>query len=140
MRLAWRDYTGFVACSSRVSHARACSREAPHISGEGCSPPQKAGRCGWPNTLQCDSSSSWTHGIPAGFPCGMPGSGEVMEGEMQQAAQWGRQFIIQLSYQARVSIRTEQMWLIIYQEKSAQKSCVRYDPKILGQNCSYARY
>jgi len=30
---------------------------------------------------------------PAGLPFGMPGSGEVMEGAMQQAAQWGRQIM-----------------------------------------------
>ncbi len=33
------------------------------------------------------------HGIPAGLPCGMPGRGDVIEGAMQQAAQWGRQFM-----------------------------------------------
>jgi hypothetical protein len=65
----------------------ASSRDAPHISAEGRSPPQKAGRCGWLNTLQRNSSSSWTHGTPAGLPFGMPGKGEVMEGAMQQAAQ-----------------------------------------------------
>jgi hypothetical protein len=86
-----RDYTGCVACSNRVNHSMASSRDAPHISAEGCSPPQKAGRCGWPNTLQRNSSSSCTHGTPAGLPFGMPGKGEVMEGAMQQAAQWGRQ-------------------------------------------------
>jgi hypothetical protein len=30
-------------------------------------------------------------GTPAGLPWGMPGIGLVMEGAMQQAAQWGRQ-------------------------------------------------
>ncbi len=88
-----RDYTGCVACSSRVNQFMASSREAPHISAEGFSPPQKDGRCGWPNTLQRNPSSSCTHGTPAGLPFGMPGSGEVMEGAMQQAAQRGRQFI-----------------------------------------------
>ena len=87
------DYSGFVACSSRDNHNIASSRDAPHISCEGCSPAQKAGRCGCPNTLQRSSSSSWTQGTPAGLPCGMPGSGEVIEGAMQQAAQWGRQFM-----------------------------------------------
>ncbi|MDD5611993.1 MAG: hypothetical protein PHF75_03015 [Gallionella sp.] len=41
--------------------------------------------------MQRNSSSSCTHGTPAGLPFGMPGRGEVMEGAMQQAAQWGRQ-------------------------------------------------
>ncbi len=89
-----RDYTrGQVACSKRVSQANASSRDSPHISAEGCKPPQKAGRSGLPNTLQPRCSSSCTHGTPAGLPFGMPGSGEVMEGAMQQAAQEGRQFI-----------------------------------------------
>ncbi len=88
-----RDYTGSVACSNRVNQFTASSREDPHISTDGCSPPQKAGRCGEPKTLQRNSSSSCTHGTPAGLPLGMPGKGEVMEGAMQQAAQWGRQFM-----------------------------------------------
>ena len=46
-----------------------------------------------PNTLQRNSSSSCTHGTPAGLPFGMPGSVEVMQGAMQQAAQEGRQFM-----------------------------------------------
>lgn len=44
-----------------------------------------------PNTLQRKFSSSCTQGTPAGLPSGMPGSGEVIEGAMQQAVQWGRQ-------------------------------------------------
>jgi hypothetical protein len=88
-----RDYTGCVASSNRVNQFMASSRDAPHISAEGCSPPQKGGRCGRPNTLQRNSSSSCTHGTPAGLPFGMPGRGEVMEGAMQQAAQEGRQFM-----------------------------------------------
>ena len=27
---------------------------------------------------------------PAGLPCGWPGMGELIDGAMQQAAQWGR--------------------------------------------------
>ncbi len=90
-----RHYTrGQVASSKRVNHASACSRDSPHISAEGCNPPQKAGRSGLPNTLQRNASSSCTHGTPAGLPCGMPGRGEVMEGAMQQAAQEGRQIMV----------------------------------------------
>jgi hypothetical protein len=74
----------------------ACSRDSPHISVEGFNPAQKAGRSSLPNTLQRNSSSSCTHGTPAGLPFGMPGRGEVMDGAMQQAAQWGRQFISSL--------------------------------------------
>jgi len=59
-------------------------------------PPQNAGRSGLPNTLQRSFSSSCTQGVPAVLPLGMPGRGEVMEGAMQQAAQWGRHSIIRL--------------------------------------------
>jgi hypothetical protein len=34
--------------------------------------------------------------MPAGLPLGIPGKGEVMEGAMQQAAQAGRQFMLQV--------------------------------------------
>lgn len=82
------DYNdGSVASSNRASQANACARDSPHISTEGCSPPQNEGRSVRPNTLQRSSSSSCTHGMPAGLPCGMPGSGEVMDGEMQHAPQ-----------------------------------------------------
>jgi hypothetical protein len=54
---------------------------------------QKAGRSGNPNTLQQNASSSCEHGTPEGLPSGMPGSGELMDAAMQQAAQWGRQFM-----------------------------------------------
>ncbi len=89
------DYTlGQVACSNRVSQASASSRVAPHISCEGCSPPQKAGRSGLPKTAQALSAVSCAQRTPAGLPCGMPGRGEAMEGAMQQAAQLGRQVMI----------------------------------------------
>jgi hypothetical protein len=42
---------------------------------------------------QALSASSCTQRTPAGLPCGMPGIGELMDGAMQQAPQWGRQFI-----------------------------------------------
>ncbi len=91
-KLHGADYTcGLVADSNRASHSSACSRVSPHISREGCNPAQKEGRSGEPNAMQRNSSSSCTHGTPAGLPCGMPGNGELMEGAMQQAAQWGRQ-------------------------------------------------
>jgi len=102
----WRHYNGgSVSRSSRINHPNASSREAPHISAEVCNPPQKAGRCGWPNTLQRNASSSCTHGTPAGLPFGMPGSGEVMEGAMQQAAQRERQ-IMARDYICGTTLRT----------------------------------
>jgi len=68
----------------------ACVRVAPHISADGRKPPQKAGRSGLPNTAQRLSSVSCTHRTPAGLPSGIPGSGEWMEGAMQQAPQPSR--------------------------------------------------
>lgn len=63
----------------------------PHISSDGRSEAQNAGRSGLPNNLQRSASSSCTQGTPAGLPLGMPGMGEVMDGAMQQAPQPGRQ-------------------------------------------------
>lgn len=68
----------------------ACSRSAPHISSDGCSPPQNAGRSGLPKMRQRLSSPSWMHLTPAGLPSGMPGMGLVIEGAVQQAPQLGR--------------------------------------------------
>src|SRR3954469_19310690 len=45
-------YAGAVARSRSASQIMAASREAPHISADGCKPPQNAGRSGRPNTLQ----------------------------------------------------------------------------------------
>ena len=84
---------GWVAASSEPSHCMACSRLLPHISAEGCRPAQTAGRSGLPNKRQRRCSSSCTQGTPAGLPCGMPGMGELMDGAVQQAPQWGRQFM-----------------------------------------------
>jgi len=39
------------------------------------------------------SSASCTQRTPAGLPCGMPGIGLVIEGAVQQAPQWSRQFM-----------------------------------------------
>ena len=86
-----RNYPGAVARSSRAIQPIACSRELPHISAEGCSPAQKAGRSGRPKMAQPLSSINCTQRTPAGLPLGMPGIGEVMEGAVQQAPQPGRQ-------------------------------------------------
>ena len=51
------------------------------------------------------------HRVPAGFPRGMPGIGLDIEGAMQQAPQFGRQFMIprkrlpRFSHERRSSIR-----------------------------------
>ena len=66
-------------------------RFAPHISGVGLRLTHTAGRSGFPKSAQRQSGSNCTHGIPAGFPWGMPGIGEEIEGAMQQAPHSGRQ-------------------------------------------------
>ena len=81
---------GAVSRSSSSSQRTACSRLLPHISSDGCKPPQNAGRSGRPKILQRLSSASCTQRTPAGFPSGMPGIGLVMDGAVQQAPQEGR--------------------------------------------------
>jgi hypothetical protein len=80
---------GAVARSSSPSQRIACARLVPHISSDGCSPPQNAGRSGRPKMAQPLSVRSWTQRTPAGLPLGMPGMGEVIEGAVQQAPQPG---------------------------------------------------
>lgn len=84
---------GAVRASVVPSQRMACSRESPHISSEGGSEPQTAGRSGWPKMAQRRSAVSWMQRTPAGLPCGMPGIGLEMEGAMQHAPQSGRQFM-----------------------------------------------
>ncbi|MDF9432391.1 hypothetical protein EM868_21780 [Cupriavidus gilardii] len=86
-----RADAGAVATSSCVSQCSAASRDSPHISADGCRPPQKAGRSGRPNTAQRISGSNCAHGTPAGLPWGMPGRGEAIDGAIQQAPQSARQ-------------------------------------------------
>jgi hypothetical protein len=69
----------------------ACSRVSPHISRDGGRLPHTRGRPGCPKILQLSCSSSCTQRTPAGFPSGMPGIGEEIDGAMQQAPQPGRQ-------------------------------------------------
>ena len=88
--MAFDFQAGRVIASSRVSQCIACTAVSPHISCDGCRPPQKAGRSGRPKRRQRSSESSWTQGTPAGLPAGMPGIGLVMDGAMQQAPQFGR--------------------------------------------------
>ncbi len=52
-----------------------------------------AGRSGRPKMAQLKSASNWMQATPAGFPPGMPGIGDEIDGAMQQAPQWERQFI-----------------------------------------------
>src|SRR5690606_15890311 len=71
---------GAVISSSQSRPRRAWSRLLPHISSQGCSEAQTAGRSGLPNSLQRSASSSCTQRTPAGLPWGMPGMGLLMEG------------------------------------------------------------
>jgi len=66
---------GRVSASRWASHTIASPASSPHISFDGRSPPQKAGRSGRPKMRQRISSSSCTQGTPAGLPSGMPGIG-----------------------------------------------------------------
>ena len=67
------------------------------MSALGLSEPQTAGRSGRPKSLQRSCASSWMQRTPAGLLMpltrGMPGIGELIEGAIQQAAQWGRHFM-----------------------------------------------
>lgn len=67
--------------------ARESRRSVPHISSFGRRLAQNDGRSGLPKSAQRKSGSNCTHGTPAGFPCGMPGIGDVMLGAMQHAPQ-----------------------------------------------------
>jgi len=82
-----------------VSHASATVALDPHISTDGINCPQTAGRSGRPKMRQALASSSCTQRTPAGFPSGMPGMAELMDGAMQQAPQPERQFIKVFCYQ-----------------------------------------
>lgn len=84
---------GAVSCSSFANQSSASARERPHISSDACKPPQQPGLSGEPKIRHRMSSSNWAQATLAGFPPGMPGIGLVMEGAMQQAPQFGRQFM-----------------------------------------------
>lgn len=77
--------------SSSLSHLIACSRDVPHISSDACKPAQNAGRSGWPKIAQPFDAVSCIQRTPAGFPLGMPGMGDVIEGAVQQAPHPARQ-------------------------------------------------
>jgi hypothetical protein len=95
-RWARQAQAGAVRTSNCVSHCSAWSRLVPHISVEGLSDRQTAGRSGRPNSRHRSLSSSCTQRTPAGLPRGMSGMGDVMEGAVQQAPQWSRQFMMRM--------------------------------------------
>ncbi len=69
----------------------ACSRSWPHIVSVGRRLTHTAGRSGWPKSAQRKSGNNCAQAMPAGFPWGIPGMGDEIEGAMQHAPQPGRQ-------------------------------------------------
>jgi hypothetical protein len=59
----------------------------PHISGAGRRLAHTAGRSGRPKIRQRLSSLSCAQRAPAGFPPGIPGIGDEIDGAVQQAPQ-----------------------------------------------------
>jgi hypothetical protein len=82
-----RKSEGFVWHSRRISLVIASSFVWPHISADGLSETQTAGRSAIPNSRQRPPASSWAHLTPAVLPPGIPGIGDEIDGAMQQAAQ-----------------------------------------------------
>lgn len=72
----------------------ACERSLPHISRPGFKDEQTLGRSAVPNRRQRRASSRCGQGWPAGLPWGSPGRALLIEGAMQQAAQPGRQSMV----------------------------------------------
>ena len=67
----------------------ASERLVPHISGTGLRLTQTAGRCGIAKSAQRWPGNNWAQGIPAGFPPGIPGIGDEIDGAMQHAPHSG---------------------------------------------------
>ncbi len=78
---------GRVAASRSASSVRASAGDRPHMSPDGCSRRHTAGLSARPKRPQRLSQESWTQRTPAGFPSGMPGMEEEIEGAMQHAPQ-----------------------------------------------------
>ena len=69
----------------------AAPADAPHISGDGRNCAHTCGRSGEPKMAQRRSAVNWMQRTPAGFPSGIPGIGEEIDGAMQHAPHNGRQ-------------------------------------------------
>ena len=83
----------YVIPSSSDSISIASSRHSPQIKVSALKPPQTAGRPGELKIPQRKSSVKWIHFTPAGFPSGIPGIDDEMEGIIQQAPQPSLHFI-----------------------------------------------
>ncbi len=80
---------GRVSLSMSPSRASASAADLPHMSLRALSPTQTAGLSTLPNRAQRLSAVSWTQRKPAGFPAGIPGIDEEIDGAMQHAPQPG---------------------------------------------------
>ena len=80
-----------VARSSRASISYASRGVVLHMSAIGLRLAQTAGRSGWRKIAQRESLVRWMQRTPAGFPSGIPGIGDEIEGAMQHAPQPERQ-------------------------------------------------
>jgi hypothetical protein len=78
---------GLVARSKNSNRTNASLFVCPHISSEGRKRTHTSGRSGLPKSRQRLSCVSCTQRTPAGFPAGMPGIGEEIDGTMQHAPQ-----------------------------------------------------
>jgi|LSQX01.1.fsa_nt_gb hypothetical protein len=66
----------------------ASSRLFPQKRGSALNPLHTRGRSGESKILHFKSSLRWMHGMPAGFPEGIPGIGDDIDITIQQAAQF----------------------------------------------------
>jgi hypothetical protein len=80
-----------VARSSRASIVYASRGVVPHISADARRLAQTAGRAGSRKIAQRESAVRWMQRTPAGFPSGIPGIGDEIDGAMQHAPQPERQ-------------------------------------------------
>jgi len=61
----------------------------PQTQSSALNPEQTRGRVGESKIPHCSSSVKWTHLTFAGFPSGIPGRGDEIEGMIQHAPQLG---------------------------------------------------
>jgi hypothetical protein len=90
-----------VSRSSTDRYSCASAALPPHISALGRRLAQTAGRSGCPKIAQRKSAVSCTQRTPAGFPSGMPGIGEEIDGAMQHAPHDGRHSMVTPAILAR---------------------------------------
>lgn len=111
----------------------ACPREVLHISSDGWSPAQTLGRNGEPKILQRCCASSWTQGVLAGLPLGIPGMGLEMEGAVQHAPQSGRQsiFVLYLKESCSRGRDAHSNTFCVLIAKAAKSTCLKCRARVL---------